>query len=65
MTLPVHMHVGGAEPMVQKFHTDLVVDDLALAGPGTESAASSYHSRVGFRKSVDLTVTIPAKLWAP
>lgn len=23
MTLPVHMHVGGAEPMVQKLHIDL------------------------------------------
>ena len=55
MTLPVHMHVGGAEPMVQKLRTDLVVDDLALAGPGIESAAFSYHSRVGFRKSVDLS----------
>lgn len=28
-------------------HTDLGIDDLALAGPGIGSAAYSYHSRVG------------------
>lgn len=33
MTLPMHMHVGGAEPMVHQLHTDLGIDGLALATP--------------------------------
>ena len=38
------MHVGG---VVHQFHTDLIIDDLALAGPGIGSGAYSYHFRVG------------------
>lgn len=56
MTLPVHMHVGS-----YRTHGPLIyvgVDDLALASPGTGSAACPYHSRVSFRNIVELAVTI-------
>lgn len=42
-------------------HTDLGIDDLALAGPGTGSAACTYHSRVGFRNIVGLAVIMHAR----
>lgn len=53
MTLPVQMHVGGAEPMVQKLHTDPAFDELALAVPGIEPAAFPCHSCAGFQKRVN------------
>lgn len=43
--------------MAHHIHTDLGIDDLALASPGTGSAACSYHSRVSFRNIVSLAVT--------
>ena len=43
---------GDAEPMAHHIHTDLGIDDLALASPGTGSAACSYHSCISFRNAV-------------
>lgn len=50
--------------MQNPWPTDLEIDDLALASPGTGSAACSYHSRVSFRNIVELAVTIHAGIFA-